>query len=96
MVSSCRRKQTYLDLHVKCTILLPSFNKFGVSRQIFIEVPISNFNKISQLKATLIYTNERTDTQTDIERQTHRPTQDAFRDYMNAPKKKYDEMIWVM
>jgi phosphopantothenate synthetase len=25
MVSLCRRKQTYLVLHVKCAILLPSF-----------------------------------------------------------------------
>jgi len=76
--------------------MLPSFKKFGVSRQIFIEVPISNFTKISPLKATLIYAKGRTATQTDTDRQTHRPTLDAFREYTNAPKKEFDEMIWVM
>jgi hypothetical protein len=53
------KNKPYSYLCVKCAIFLPDFNKFGVSRQIFIRPPASKFEEILPVGAALIRTTGR-------------------------------------
>jgi len=53
-INVARNSRTYLGRHVKLPIFLPDFNKFGFFRQIFMEVPLSNFMEISPMGAAAV------------------------------------------
>jgi len=67
---------TFLPLHVECPTFLP---KFGVSRQIFINVDNIKFHENPSSGAALIHA-DRTDRRTDMTK-----LKGAFREYANAP-----------
>jgi len=69
------KNKTFLGLHVKCQIFLPSCNQFGVW-QIFIKVPNIKFHRICPMGTAFIYKYRWTDMMKLIA---------AFCDYINAP-----------
>jgi hypothetical protein len=51
----------YVSIHVKYPLFLYDFNETKLSRQVFEEVPISNFMKICPVGAEMFHVERRTD-----------------------------------
>jgi hypothetical protein len=61
LIYACRNNKMYVGLHAKCLILLSYLAKFGVSRQIFVEVPNINFTEIHPMGDPLMEMDGRAD-----------------------------------